>query len=477
MFPSQDWSQALANAKEKLKLPYDMRPFQEKTACALFNDQDVVLVSYTGSGKTVISPVTSLTKRSKPNKGKGVLLHLLPLNELILEKTAKSELRAGYILMGGEAKMQGEDAEPGEERRECDVSFSLGDIEQGDINIIFAHPESLSSAKGSKILTHLLRNQLLLGVICDEFHKFLHWSVSEEEEEEAERKPKKRKTDNPIREGMLDMLQEIRARAPSVPFLLETATLMKSELELTRKLLKMDKAVVICSSPVLDQHFFCTTKRPDQSYGFWGKADKAGAKKDGLIDFVRPLIIEPMKKIMAMPEAERKVMMVFCRDKDTLVAIDEVLCDELPEYGHLTVDSSPWVTMFANRGRQSERFIRKRTNVWCYLTTTVLEVGKHIPNVHWVVNIKPLCRLHDLLQAFGRSGRECSDGLKKAVCFTLWEGHDVGLGMKGMTDPVRDYVRTKGCLKECFDKYFALGPVKQRGESDWCCSNCFSRDL
>jgi hypothetical protein len=44
--------------------------------------------------------------------------------------------------------------------------------------------------------------------------------------------------------------------------------------------------------------------------------------------------------------------------------------------------------------------------------------------------------------------------------------------MKGMTDPVRDYVRTDGCLKECFDKYFTLGPVKQRGESVWCCSNC-----
>jgi hypothetical protein len=40
-------------------------------------------------------------------------------------------------------------------KRECDVNFSLGDIEQGNINIIFAHPESLSSAKGSKILEAL----------------------------------------------------------------------------------------------------------------------------------------------------------------------------------------------------------------------------------------------------------------------------------------------------------------------------------
>jgi superfamily II DNA/RNA helicase len=119
--PTQDWTEALATAEEKLKLPFKMRPFQEKTARALFNGQDVILVSYTGSGKTVISPVTSLTKRSQPNKGKGVLLHLLPLNELIKEKTTKSELRAGYILIGGQARMQ---SEPGEGEGEESASVT-----------------------------------------------------------------------------------------------------------------------------------------------------------------------------------------------------------------------------------------------------------------------------------------------------------------------------------------------------------------
>jgi hypothetical protein len=49
-------------------------------------------------------------------------------------------------------------------------------------------------------------------------------------------------------------------------------------------------------------------------------------------------------------------------------------------------------------------------------------MGVNIDRVNWIVCVKPLCRLHDILQAFGRSGRICSDGLKRAVCFTLWEG-------------------------------------------------------
>jgi hypothetical protein len=49
-------------------------------------------------------------------------------------------------------------------------------------------------------------------------------------------------------------------------------------------------------------------------------------------------------------------------------------------------------------------------------------MGVNIDRVNWIVCVEPLCRLHDILQAFGRSGRICSDGLKRAVCFTLWEG-------------------------------------------------------
>ena len=48
-------------------------------------------------------------------------------------------------------------------------------------------------------------------------------------------------------------------------------------------------------------------------------------------------------------------------------------------------------------------------------------MGVNIDRVNWIVCVKPLCRrLHDILQAFGP--RICSDGLKQAVCFTLWEG-------------------------------------------------------
>ena len=53
-----------------------------------------------------------------------------------------------------------------------------------------------------------------------------------------------------------------------------------------------------------------------------------------------------------------------------------------------------------------------------------MECGLNIPEVHVVIIIKPLTRLHDILQAFGRSGRLTVDGLKRALCYTLWEGEN-----------------------------------------------------
>jgi superfamily II DNA or RNA helicase len=51
-----------------------------------------------------------------------------------------------------------------------------------------------------------------------------------------------------------------------------------------------------------------------------------------------------------------------------------------------------------------------------------MECGLDIPEVHIVLVIKPFGRLHDLIQAFGRAGRFSSEGLKRALCYTLWEG-------------------------------------------------------
>lgn len=110
----------------------------------------------------------------------------------------------------------------------------------------------------------------------------------------------------------------------------------------------------------------------------------------------------------------------------------------MPQFAHLPPSTCPWVTMFRNRGKVTEEIIQKRDDISCYLTTSghcivsvelfsnisspVMECGLDIPEVHVVLIIKPFGRLHDIIQAFGRAGRLSSEGLKKALCYTLWEG-------------------------------------------------------
>jgi hypothetical protein len=128
---------------------------------------------------------------------------------------------------------------------------------------------------------------LLICVVPDEFHKTLHWG------QEADKEAKGKKEEGAFRSGMIDILQHIKARAPAVPFLLETATLMKQEVEVTKQMLMIDP-VIIYTSPVMDQHMFINIKRPDQSTGFFGK--KACGKvsqrklrvKLFLLPFLRP---------------------------------------------------------------------------------------------------------------------------------------------------------------------------------------------
>jgi hypothetical protein len=247
----------------------------------------------------------------KPRMTNGVVIHLLPLNAIVREKMAGSNLKAGYILMSGESKTREEDTD----ETECEVTFSVEDVASGNIEIIFCHPESLLSDKGAAILTQLIRQQLLICVVPDEYHKTLHWGQEDDKKEEGA-----------FRSGMIDILQQIKARDPAVPFLLETATLMKEEVEATKQML-MINPVIIYTSPVMEQHMFINIKRPDQSTGFFGKKARGDKpRKEGLLDYLRPLVIDPLKKTLALPKEERNVMMVFCRDKNTLALIDQVKC-------------------------------------------------------------------------------------------------------------------------------------------------------
>ena len=137
------------------------------------------------------------------------------------------------------------------------------------------------------------------------------------------------KEDTPMREGMKDMLQQIRAKAPTVPFILETATIMMTEVDQAKKTFNLVNLLIIHSTPVLDQHMFINIKQSDQSHGFAGKPpygleNSKEQRQLGLLDLLMPILIKPLVKMLTEEAQQKKKVLVFCRDKETLSSIDSV---------------------------------------------------------------------------------------------------------------------------------------------------------
>ena len=87
--------------------------------------------------------------------------------------------------------------------------------------------------------------------------------------------------------------------------------------------------------------------------------------------------------------------------------------------------------------------------------------------------IQPYGRLHSLVQACGRSGRIDNDGkIRRAACVVLYEGHDIGTNVPGMTTEVRDWCKTSLCLKDFLDNAFGSGVRAGKTDKSWCCSSC-----
>ena len=82
----------------------------------------------------------------KKGNNKGVVLHILLLNEIIKEKSMNALLKTGSISMSGKSTVLASEVE----KKECEIDFDETDIERGDIKVIVVHAKSFSVKKGQK---------------------------------------------------------------------------------------------------------------------------------------------------------------------------------------------------------------------------------------------------------------------------------------------------------------------------------------
>jgi hypothetical protein len=329
--------------KNELKVPFKMKKYQEVTLQAMSRHKDVIVISPPGSGKSLSTYAGASMLRKLDSKPAGVVLHLVPYNSIIKDKVTSPWLPTGYIMMGGatggeEGVTEGRAEEDGDLEDMVTSNFTVQDLHEGKLSVIVCHPESLLSKKGDEVLKYLLRNDLLLAVMVDEFHKVIYWGCTEEELTGKQ----KEAFSVAFRPGMKKVVRKLKSLTKNVPFVFVTATLMEKEIEFALKTFSIKKPCIIKASPIQQQHCYLNLRRPDQGVPWEGDLDNDGNHISGLMDVIMELVLKPYIAMVKSETPAHQKIMVFSKNRATLDKIDQELSVLLPEESRLLPDKSPW---------------------------------------------------------------------------------------------------------------------------------------
>ena len=148
----------------ELNLPYKPSEFQRVAVNTLGMQNNLVLVSPTGSGKMDVPLLAALVLRERLNISKGVAIVTQPLTSIMNEKIRNKICGVATLSMTGTLKTSNDDDD-------ASLSCDLQDLLDGRFPVLMGHPESFDSDLGQYILRELQKLERLLLVCIDEFHQ------------------------------------------------------------------------------------------------------------------------------------------------------------------------------------------------------------------------------------------------------------------------------------------------------------------
>ena len=291
---------------EDVKLPYRPSDFQMLSLHVLGSQKNLVLISPTGSGKTLVIFLSTLLLRKVMDISKGVSLVTEPLNLIMSEKLRGNILPTGVISMTGQLKTSLEDDDD-------IITLSRPEEEflNGVLPCLFGHPESWLSETGKNIIKQLYDKQRILLNVTDEMHASLDWDG--------------------IRPQMKSVCGLMRIFAvKGAPTLSMTATATEEEVLEIKECLGLKDVVVLRASPVQEHFKFLALRRPSNNCGFDGDTDKNGRFHPGLSSILNRLYLNKFIECL-MAGIEPKKCIIFFRTEMQLLAAYEDLQEKLPQ--------------------------------------------------------------------------------------------------------------------------------------------------
>ena len=133
----------------EVNLPYRPSDFQMISLHVLGSHRNLLLISPTGSGKTLVIFLGTLLLRKMTGISQGVCLVTEPLNLILTEKLGNSLIPTGVISMTGQLRSSLE------ERDGVCLSKPEEEFLDGSLPCLFGHPESWLSEKGPALIIEL----------------------------------------------------------------------------------------------------------------------------------------------------------------------------------------------------------------------------------------------------------------------------------------------------------------------------------
>ena len=227
---SEAVDEILEKIVKDLNLPYEPSPFQRVAINTLGMQNNLILVSPTGSGKMDVPFLTVLVLREKLGNSRGMAIVTQPLSSIMNSKKVNKICDVAVLSMAGSLTTSCSDGDAG---LSCDVA----DLLDGRYPVLLGHPESFDSPLGQHILRELQKREMLVLVCVDEFHQGGegHW--------------------NSFRPDMMRMSTSLRLYGvKNCPTVCMTATATKKEIEDVVKALGLRTAPVTLTATPVQAH-------------------------------------------------------------------------------------------------------------------------------------------------------------------------------------------------------------------------------